>query len=45
MNDIKFEKKAKELSASIIKAMNNKKLRKGRYENKIKSMNAIKNKW
>lgn len=43
MNDVKFEKKAKNLSVSITKAMNNKKLRKIRYENKVKSMNAIRN--
>lgn len=43
MNDVKFEKKAKKLSLSIAKAMSNKELRKIRYENKVKSMNAIRN--
>lgn len=41
MKDVKFEEKAKKLSLSIMRAMNDKELRKIRYENKVKSMNAI----
>lgn len=43
MNDVKFEKKAKKLSLSIMKAVNDNELRKIRYANKVKSMSAIRN--